>query len=52
MYKFNSVEEHMSHLAEQRAIGQWSGFIEGYGPPEEMGIKTMIIEYETEIVDV
>lgn len=41
-YGFDTIEEHLEHLAQLFARGvvyEFSQFIEGYGPPAEMGIK-------------
>ena len=44
-FPFETIEEHLEHLAYLAATGQiaeWPQFIEGYGPSEEMGIKVSI----------
>lgn len=40
-YDFNTIEDHAKHLAQMYARGlitEYSEFIEGYGPPKELGI--------------
>lgn len=43
-YQFDTLEEHVEHLAQLEARGLidvfGERFIEGYGPADEMGIKT------------
>jgi hypothetical protein len=50
-YNFRTIEEYIEHLAQMVARGVYSEhaeFIEGYGPPDEMGIKVKILDNETE----
>lgn len=46
-----SLDDHFEHLAQLYARGiadEFSTFIEGYGPPAEMGIKAKALQLETE----
>lgn len=47
----NTIDEHREHLAQMHARGicDDDGFIEGYGPAQDMGIKFNHIETDTEI---
>lgn len=48
-YPFELIEDHAKHLAQLRARGLVDdhSFIEGYGRPENMGIKTTEISVDT-----
>lgn len=50
-YQFNTTRDHAAHLAELAARellhGDW---LEGYGQLADLGIKTEVIETETEFV--
>lgn len=52
MYPFDTVEEHMEHLAQLNARGLAYNydFIEGYGPTDEAGIK--FVDGSGEVIDV
>lgn len=48
-YPFHTIQDHAQHLAQLCARGivdPWTTFIEGYGPPHEMGIEFAIIDSE------
>ena len=50
-YPFFTVQDHVEHLAQLQACGvielpDSQAFIEGYGKPEEMGIKIVTIDVE------
>lgn len=51
MYPFDTIEEHMEHLAQlnARGLADNCSFIEGYGEASEFGIK---FEGYGEVVDV
>lgn len=47
------LDRHFEHLAQLHARGifdEFTGFIEGYGPPAEMGIKAKVVSQEEEII--
>lgn len=47
------LDDHFEHIGQLYARGiadEFSTFIEGYGPPAEMGIKAQWIDSETEIL--
>lgn len=50
-YDFDTIDEHREHLAQLFARGivdEFTDFIEGYGPPKEMGIEFKSVEFWTE----
>ncbi len=50
-YPFDTLNRHIEHLAQLRARGlvdDFTKFIEGYGPVEEMGIRFYIPHGSTE----
>jgi len=52
MYPLNTVEDHIEHLAQLYARGvydNFTGFIEGYGPPKDFGIEVKITDVTEEI---
>lgn len=52
-YRFDDIDEHAKHIAQLEArglISDWKPFIEGYGPAEDMGIKTAAVVESIEIV--
>lgn len=52
MYPLKSVDDHIEHLAQLYARGihdSFSTFIEGYGPPKEMGIECKVTDVTEEI---
>lgn len=52
-YSFEFIEEHLEHLAQLFARGmihEFSSFIEGYGPPREMGIKIEAGDVSAEVM--
>lgn len=52
MYPLNTIDDHIEHLAQLYARGihdSFSTFIEGYGPPKEMGIECKITDVFEEI---
>lgn len=53
-YPFNTIEEHMEHLAQLEARGLIGvdNFVEGYGDIREFGVKFGVGSGETEIVDI
>lgn len=49
-YDFHTVSDHAEHLAQLEARGLFStDFVEGYGPPKDMGIKVRILDQEETI---
>jgi hypothetical protein len=53
MYDFDTIEEHIEHLGQLAARGiydEFTTFIEGYGPPKDMGISFKITDQVEEIV--
>lgn len=49
-YPFETLDEHYKHLAMLYARGFYNeGFVEGYGDPEEMGIKIRLVDVESEV---
>jgi len=54
-YNFNSIEDHVEHLAQLRArglISDFKPFVEGYGELESMGIRIGDSDnFETTIMD-
>jgi len=52
-YPFHTIEGHIGHLAQMYARGLIAdgNFIEGYGKPEETGIKFKLADFEVEIVE-
>lgn len=52
-YKFNTLDEHLEHLAQLEARGVIRGdnFIEGYGDPKGMGISMHVELCETEVIE-
>jgi hypothetical protein len=50
-YQFQSIDEHLKHLAQLHARGLCDddSFIEGYGPAIDFGIKVKVFHGETEI---
>jgi hypothetical protein len=54
-YNFDKLSEHAEHIAQMEARGLidatfGDGFIEGYGPASEMGIKARVGDIETEVL--
>lgn len=52
MYPFNDVDDHIEHLGQLYARGlcdEFTKFIEGYGPPADMGIEVKITDVTEEI---
>lgn len=52
-YSFDGIPEHVEHLAQLGARGivdDFTTFIEGYGPPKEMGIE--VGEGEVEEIEI
>ena len=49
-YPFESIEEHLSHLAQMHARGLCDdhSFIEGYGQAQSMGIKFSIVSTQVD----
>lgn len=55
MYDFDTIDDHIEHLAQMYARGvfdAFTNFIEGYGAPDDMGIKANIQDADQEIVGV
>lgn len=54
-FHFFDLEDHVQHLAQMAVRGvandRRGSFIEGYGPPQDMGIKFEEGDLETEIVE-
>jgi hypothetical protein len=53
MFHFTDIDDHLEHLAQLYARGihdNLSTFIEGYGPPKEMGIKAQVTDVTEEIM--
>lgn len=51
-YDFHRIDDHFMHIGQLAARGiadSFSSFIEGYGPPEDFGIKTTVLDRETEV---
>lgn len=51
-YDFDSVDDHIRHLAQLYARGvvdEFTTFIEGYGKPQDMGISFYAVECQAEI---
>lgn len=54
-YPFFSIEDHAEHIAQLQARGMIDieiipEFIEGYGPSDEMGLKTRIADHYNEVL--
>ncbi|WP_319414390.1 hypothetical protein [uncultured Cohaesibacter sp.] len=54
-FSLYSIDEHCEHLAQMNARGVAhdfsDSFIEGYGPPKEMGISFEEVDLSTEVVE-
>lgn len=53
-YALENIDDHARHLAQLFARGLYdetSDFIEGYGPPKDMGIKVTITDIDTDLVE-
>lgn len=53
-YGFDTIEEHVEHLAQLEArglVGDYKPFVEGYGRLDEMGVKLSSDHFEEEIVE-
>lgn len=52
-YPFETIDDHIKHIAQMEARGILplpdDGFVEGYGPLNEMGIKAHVIDQVEEI---
>src|SRR5690606_17976566 len=49
-YPFNTVDDHMEHIAQLAARGIWNGeFVEGYGKPSKLGVYVSSDDVETEV---
>ena len=51
-YRFFDIDDHIKHLAQLVARGiidERSVFIEGYGPPKDMGIKVSVEDWDMDI---
>jgi hypothetical protein len=49
-YQFDTIGDHIEHLAQLEARGLLrDDFIEGYGPPKDMGIKATVQHVLTSI---
>lgn len=54
MYPFDTLNDHLEHLAQMYARGlcdEFTTFIEGYGPPKEMGIEAAVTHQVEEVMD-
>jgi hypothetical protein len=54
-FPFYSIDDHVAHLAQMYARGvadEFTGFIEGYGPPSDFGIKFEHLDGSEEILSV
>jgi len=49
-FNFDTIEEHIEHLAQLEARSVYGEFIEGYGNRSEMGISMKVTGLETELV--
>ena len=55
-FGYSTIEEHAEHIAQLQARGiidlegRATEFVEGYGPSEEMGINTRILDFTTEVL--
>lgn len=53
MYSFLSIDDHIEHLAQLYARGlcdEFTKFIEGYGPPSDMGVECKVTDVFEEVV--
>lgn len=52
MYPFNTIDDHIKHLASKHSITECypDAFIEGYGFLKEFGVSLKVQDVETEIV--
>ena len=50
MYDFDSIDDHIKHIAQLEARGLRRSFIEGYGPIENFGINSHVVSAEEEIL--
>lgn len=51
-FPFEEVREHVAHLGAlfaRGAIDEFDDFIEGYGPPKEMGIRLEAVPWSEEV---
>lgn len=49
-YDFTTVEQHIEHIGQLEARGLFNNeFVEGYGPPSDMGISARVVGQEMEI---
>jgi hypothetical protein len=49
-FPFDTIDEHVEHLAQLEARGIADDFIEGYGPAKDMGISLVQVNWETELI--
>lgn len=51
MYQFDTIEEHVEHLAQLEARGliDFDNFVEGYGDIKDMNITIQVNDWETTI---
>jgi uncharacterized protein (DUF2126 family) len=53
-FPFETLDEHLEHLAQLHARGIASdfphAFIEGYGPPKDMGIRFEVTDQTEEVI--
>jgi hypothetical protein len=52
-YPFTTIGDHVKHIGQLEARGLFrDDFVEGYGPPKDMGIKVYpVLDWDTEILD-
>lgn len=52
LYDFETIDDHLKHLAQLRAreIVHSGGFVEGYGPLSRMGISFMMRSQDEEVL--
>ncbi len=48
-FKFETIEEHIEHLAQLEARSVYGEFVEGYGNRSDMGISMKVVDWYTEL---
>lgn len=51
MFPFETVGEHLEHLAQMKVRGLAEGFVEGYGDLDEKGIVMRCEQTNSEVLD-
>ena len=49
-FNFDTIEQHIEHLAQLEARSIYGEFVEGYGNRSEFGISMKVTDLETELV--